>query len=136
MPEMFDYLNAITYNKKNIMEDDPFAEKEYKPYYINKNLEQHIDCFKYANEMNYYPFMDNKMQFDFLINSIRKKFRKSSKWLQPEFFEYIKCVKEYFNYSNTKAKIALDILSEDDLAMIKYRVRKGGAKDDRYIDRS
>ena len=33
-------------------------------------------------------------------------------------------------------KIALDILSEDDLAMIKYRVRKGGAKDDRYIDRS
>jgi len=37
-------------------------------------------------------------------------------------------VKEYFGYNNEKAKQALDILSDDDIAMIKERLNKGGRK--------
>ena len=85
MAQLFDFLNAIT-NKKNpnIMEEDPYTEKEYEPYKINHFLSMHTDCLEYANMMNGMPFMDKKMQFDFLINSIRKKFRRGEKWLKPD----------------------------------------------------
>ena len=137
MAEFFDFLNAIT-NKKNptIMEDDLHAEKEYEPYSINKSLMHHLDCLDAAVEMNGRPHTDKKMQFDFLINSIRKKFRKGEKWLRPEVLENIKYVKEYFNYSNDKARAALKILSDDDIMYIKYRLRKGGKRDDRNYDTS
>lgn len=136
MPEMFDYLNAITYNKKNIMKEDPYAEDDYKPYYINKNLAQHMSCLFSVNEMNFRPFTDKKLQFDYLINTIRKKFRRSSKWLKPDFVDDIECVKEYFTYSNKKAKEALKILTKSDIDMIKYKLRKGGEHYDRNDDRS
>lgn len=134
---VFNYLNAIT-NKKNptIMEDDPYSEADYEPFLVNRFLSENLDCLDSATEMNFRPFADKKMQFDYLINSIRKKFRKSSKWLRPELLDDIKCVKEYFNYNNAKAKVALKILSADDIILIKYRLRKGGKKDDRNYDRS
>ena len=75
----------------------------------------HTDCLEYAYMMNGMPFMDKKMQFDFLINSIRKKFRKGEKWLKPELIDDIECVKEYFSYNNVKAKQALKILSNSDI---------------------
>ena len=135
MAELFDYLNAIT-NKKNptVMEDDPYAEKDYDPYVINKFLSQKLDCIYDANEMNYRPFADKKMQFDYLINSIRKKFRKAEKWLKPESNGDLKYVQEYFNYNKKRASEALMLLTDDDIKMIKYSLRKGGEKDDRKYD--
>ena len=134
MAELFDYLNAITNNKKDIIWEDLYAEKEYEPYKINRFLSQDIDCILEANEMNYRPFTDKKMQFDYLINTIRKKFRKASKWLKPESDIDLKYVKEYFSYNSKKAKDALVLLTEDDIAMIKYRLRKGGEQHDRKYD--
>ena len=84
MLKIFDYLNAITYKKNNIMEDNLFVEKGYDPYKINKFLSEHYNCIVHVNEMNYRPFADNKLQFDYLINTIRKNFRKANKWLRPE----------------------------------------------------
>ena len=95
----FEYLNAITYKKMDIIGDDEYIEKKYNPYYINKSLSQHVDCVFFVNEMNIRPFTERKMQFDFLINSIRKKFRKGEKWLKPELIDDIECVKEYFSYN-------------------------------------
>ena len=40
----------------------------------------------------------------------------------------IECVKEYYGYSNDKAKSALDILTKDEIKLIKEKLYKGGTK--------
>ena len=40
----------------------------------------------------------------------------------------IECVKEYYGYSNDKAKSALDILTRDQIKLIKEKLFKGGTK--------
>jgi GTP-dependent phosphoenolpyruvate carboxykinase len=126
--ELFDFLNDISHKKKGVIRDDPLAEKDYKPYVINKFLSQHIDCILYVNEMNIRPHCDKILQFDYLINSLRKQFRRSSKWLKPDFFDNAEIVKEYFGYSTPKAKQALEILTEEQLDYIRFKLRKGGLK--------
>tara|TARA_R100000008_G_C3542255_1_gene145472 strand:- start:108 stop:494 length:387 start_codon:yes stop_codon:yes gene_type:complete len=126
--ELFDFLNDISHKKKGIIRDDPLVEKDYKPYVINKFLSQHIDCILYVNEMNIRPHCDKILQFDYLINSLRKQFRRSSKWLKPDFFDNVEIVKEYFGYSTPKAKQALEILTEEQLDYIRFKLRKGGLK--------
>ena len=121
-------MNDISHKKKGIIRDDPLVEKDYKPYVINKFLSQHIDCILYVNEMNIRPHCDKILQFDYLINSLRKQFRRSSKWLKPDFFDDVEVVKEYFGYSTIKAKQALEILTEEQLDYIRFKLRKGGLK--------
>ena len=133
--EIFDYLNAITYKKENIMGDE-LVEKDYEPYRINKFLSQHLDCILFVNEMNFSSHIDNKLQFDYFINSIRKKFRKSGKWLKPEDFEEVNLVKEYYGYSTPKAKEALKILGDDNIEYIRKKLYKGGTSHGRNNDRS
>ena len=123
---LFDYLNAITYNKKDVIGDDFMAEKFYNPYHINKTLSQNQDCIFYVNEMNCRPSADKKLQFDYLINNIRKRFRKAEKWLEAESLTDIDCIKEYYKYNDEKARQALSILAESDIAMIRENIQKGG----------
>ena len=126
--ELFDFLNDISHKKRGIIRDAPLAEKDYNPYIINKFLSQHVDCILYVNEMNIRPYCDKILQFDYLINSLRKQFRRSSKWLKPDFFDNVEIVKEYFGYSTPKAKQALEILTEEQLDYIRFKLRKGGLK--------
>ena len=70
----FDYLKAINETKKDIMVDD-VSEKEYNAFIINRGLSFFNDTVIYANEMNKYHHLDNRLQFDFFINIIRKKKR-------------------------------------------------------------
>ena len=124
--KLFDYLNAITYNKKDVIEDDPIIEKFYPAYQVNKTLSQNLDCILYVNEMNLRPSCDEKSQFDYLINNIRKRFRKAEKWLTPESLTDIDCIKEYYNYSDEKARRVLNIFPADEIVMIREIVQKGG----------
>ena len=43
-----------------------------------------------------------------------------------ETVENLEAIKEYFNYSNEKAKEALTVLSDDQIAEIKKKLDKGG----------
>ena len=88
----------------------------------------HYDCIAQANEMNGYHFLDKKVQFHFLINSIRKKKRFGGKWLSQSKLKNLEYVKEYYGYSNEKAKQALDILNEKQIEEIKMSLSKGGRK--------
>ncbi len=124
--EIFDFLNAINYKKNNIIRDDPQSVKEYEPYRINKFLSQNVDSILYVNEMNSRPHCDVELQFDYFINSLRERKRRAHKWLVSESFNDIEVVKEYYGYSDAKAKIALSLLNDDELVYIKQRLDKGG----------
>ena len=122
----FDYLKAINETKKDIMVDD-IAEKEYNPFIINRGLSFFKDTILYANEMNHYHHLDNRVQFDFFINIIRKK-KRWSKWIKASDVDNLELIKEYYGYSNEKAKSALSLMSNEQIEQLKQRIYKGGKR--------
>ena len=78
----FEFVKQILQGKKQLIVDD-ITEKEYKPFLTNRSLSYHKDCIIFANEMNQRHFLDNKMQNDFLLNTVRSMRRPFSKWLKP-----------------------------------------------------
>ena len=123
-----DYLPAINHTKKNLMNsDDPMWEKKYPAFMVNKVLSGFSDTIMLTNEMNRNHFLDRDMQFQFLLNSIRSK-KRFTPFLRASKIKDIECVKEYYGYSNDKAKSALDILTKEQLKLIKERLYKGGIK--------
>ena len=120
----FDYLKAINESKKDIMVDD-IAEKEYNPFIINRGLSFFKDTILYANEMNRHHHLDHRVQFDFLINIIRKK-KRWSKWIKTSEVDNLELIKEYYGYSNEKAKSVLSLLSNEQIEQLKQRIYKGG----------
>jgi len=127
MYELKDYLMAINETKVNLLASNDIAwKKKYPPYVINKCLSMFIDTLPHANEMNGYHFLDKDIQFSFLINSIRPKKRFGGKWIKQQKLHDLENVKEYYGYSNEKAKQALQILSTEQLEKIKQATYKGG----------
>ena len=123
-----DYLPAINHTKKNLMDsDDVMWEKKYPAFMVNKVLSGFSDTIMLTNEMNRNHFLDRDMQFQFLLNSIRQK-KRFTPFLRASKIKDIECVKEYYGYSNEKAKSALDILTKEQLKLIKERLYKGGTK--------
>jgi len=123
-----DYLPAINHTKKNLMDsDDPMWEKKYPAFMVNKVLSGFQDTVMLCNEMNRNHFLDRDMQFQFLLNSIRSK-KRFTPYVRRSKIKDIECVKEYYGYSNDKAKSALDILTKEQLKLIKESLYKGGTK--------
>ena len=122
----FDYVNAINYTKKNIMVDD-ITEKAYIPYMVNRQLSYFPDTVLAANEMNRNHHIDNRLQFDFFINIIRKR-KRFSKWYKPETVSDLDAVKKYYGYSNEKARQVLTLLSPEHINELKRKVTTGGRK--------
>ena len=129
MYELKDYLNAINFSKEKLLDtEDTEWKKKYPPFVINKCLSMFYDCIAQANEMNGYHFLDKDVQFNFFINSIRKKKRFGGKWLKQNVLKDIEYVKEYYDYSNEKAREALSILTKEQIELIKLSIDKGGRK--------
>jgi len=122
----FDYVNAINYSKKDIMET-PEDETAYTPFVVNRSLSYFADTVGIANEMNRYHHLDNRLQFSFLINIIRKR-KRFSKWVKPELENDVDVVKEYYGYSNEKARQVISLLTPTQLKSLKDKVNKGGRK--------
>ena len=122
----FEYCNAINYTKKDIMIDD-VAEKAYAPYMVNRQLSYFNDTVLAANEMNLKHHIDNRLQFDFFINIVRKR-KRFSKWFKPEQISDLDVVKKYYGYSNEKARQVLALLSTEQINELKNKVAKGGRK--------
>ena len=126
--DLKEYLNAINFSKKNVMDsDDNQWVKKYPAFIVNKMLSAFSDTIMLVNEMNRNHFIDKDMQFQFLLNSIRTK-KRYSPFLRASKLKEIECVKEYYGYSNDKAKSALDILTKDEIKLIKDKLYKGGTK--------
>ena len=122
----FEYVNAINYTKKDIMTDD-ITEKGYAPYMINRQLSYFPDTVLAANEMNRNHHLDNRLQFDFFINIVRKR-KRFSKWHKPETVSDLEAVKKYYGYSNDKARQVLTLLNSDQINELKNKVMTGGRK--------
>jgi hypothetical protein len=125
MTELKTWLNSINQTKKNLIDEDPSLEREYSPYVINRCLSGHLDCIMFVNEMNKYHFLPKKIQYDFLLNSLRTK-KRFAPWLRKDTIKDLDNVKRYYGYSDEKAKQALRILSKKQLNFIQSKFETGG----------
>lgn len=128
MTDLFkDIIPSILQTKKNVLED----EKEYSAFVVNKALSFHYDCVLQANEMNKFPSLPGTLQYHYLLNSIRGYKRPFRPWQKRETIENLETVKEYFGYSNEKAKEVLVLLDADQIEEIRKAIHKGGTNDSR-----
>ena len=126
MYELKDYLNSINHTKEKLMDtEDEQWEKKYPPFIVNKCLSGFQDTIMLVNEINQYPNTDKKLQFDFLLNSLRPR-KRFTPWLKANKLNDLEYVKEFYGYNNEKAKVALTILNEEQIATIKQKLEKGG----------
>ena len=123
----FEFIKSINQTKKDLIKDEPLAEKDYKPFLVNRGLSFFQDTVLQVNEMNRLHFLDNKLQFEYLLNSIRPR-KRWSKWLKPDKIDNLEVVKEYYGFGNEKAKEALEILTDADIEYIKDKFIKGGVE--------
>ena len=126
MYELKDYLNAINVSKESLLDsEDEMWEKKYAPFIVNKCVAPFPDTILLVNELNQYHHLDKKLQFDFLLNSLRTR-KRYTPWLKAKKLKNLEYVKEYYGYNNEKAKAALDILDDEQISAIKQRTNKGG----------
>jgi len=125
--ELKDWLNSINLNKNNIIKEDPDSERKYAPFIINKCMSGHLDTVLLANEMNMNHSLPKSLQYNFFLNSVRKK-KRFSPWLRKDKVKDLDCVKRYYGYSNQKALQALRILSPEQIVLIKSKLEIGGKR--------
>ena len=125
--QLKDYLYSINQSKKNILDGDADAERGYPPYIINRCLSSFTDTILYANEMNMSHHIDKDMQYEFFLNSVRKR-KRFSPWLRKDQIKDLDLVKRYYGYSNEKAKQVLNILTTEQLSHIRDRLETGGKR--------
>ena len=117
----FELIKSISNDKKDILEN----EKDYNAFMVNRGLSYFPDTVIYANEMNRFHHLDSRLQYHFLINTIRKRNR-FSKWNKSIESENISAIKQYYGYSNEKARDVLPLLSNENLKTIRGRIQHGG----------
>jgi hypothetical protein len=127
MSNPFDYVNSILQNKKNLIIDE-LTEKEYQPFLVNRTLSYHKDCIMYANEMNRRHLADKKLQYDFLLNTIRSQKRPFAKWVKSEKSDNLECIKQVFGLSDQKAREAMRLLSNEQIQQLKEQTDTGGLR--------
>ena len=102
-------LESINYTKEDVL--DPNG-KDYVPFVVNKSLSYFMDTVAYANEMNKYPFLDKRMQYDYLKGSIRKR-KRFSGWVKKDKSDVIDAIIKYYDVSYRKATEYERLLTED-----------------------
>lgn len=123
----FDWLNSITYDKKNLIAEDPKLESQYNSFMVNRGLSYHHDTIMYANEMNRLYDTDKKMQYHFFLHGLSKK-KRFAKWAKAESSDDVDFLSKTFGYSKQKSKDVLKILTDQQVKELRAAYAVGGRK--------
>ena len=122
------YENSIINGKEPIEIDG-----QYSQYRTNAVLMNHVDTVLYANEMNNKICLTDKMHYDYLFYSIRKKKRFSpplsaiEKKKRKEEQELISLISSFYKYNIVRSKEIL-LLTSEQINFIRKKQEKGGMK--------
>lgn len=129
MTNPFDYVNSINSSKKtNLMRDsenDTLAEKGYNAWVVNKAMSYFPDTILHANLMNQYHHLDNRPQYEFLLNSVRPK-KRFAKWVKDVGDEDLEIVCSYYGCNRNVGRDYLSLLSRDELDIMRQQLETGG----------
>lgn len=122
MTDLKDYLNSI--NLKNDLDKE--CLKKYPSYVVNKILANHIDCILHVNEMNQCYNLDKDLQYEYLLHIIRKS-KRYSPWNKKKRDNDIELIRLAYGYNEIKAKQALDILTPEQLSLLRIVFTSGAS---------
>jgi hypothetical protein len=71
---------------------------------------------------------DKKLQYDFLLNTIRSQKRPFAKWIKSEKSDNLECIKQVFGLSDQKARDAMRLLSNEQIQQLKEQTDTGGLR--------
>lgn len=124
----FDFIKSINQTKTDLLKEEDVSETDYVPFVINRSLSYFPETILHANQMNMSPLLDNKLQFHYLLNSIRPA-KRFAKWVKREDVEDLNVVQQFYGYNAEKAEQALSILTADHVRLIKQKLQRGGNND-------
>ena len=125
---LMDWLNSIGTSGEDLTEGNDNAINDYPPFIINKGMAQAIDTIMFANEMNKRPWLDEMLQYKFLLGSVSKK-KRYNKWVKAEpeaNQEDITMVSNYYKVNEMIASSYITLLKPDELEKIRSSFFKGG----------
>ena len=132
MPDLFkEIIPDINHGHTNLIRTGDMDEDEYggKCFIINRALSMNVDTILYVNEMNVNWQLAPLLQYDYYINSLRKK-KRWSKWAKATApSSDLELIKEYYNYNEQRAREVLDLLSESEIQNLRLKLSKGGTDD-------
>ena len=123
----FEFVKSINEKTGNLLENNQDLEKAYTPFLVNRGLSFMADTVLAANEMNSAPFLDKRMQYDYLYASVRKR-KRYAKWIKAEQDDLEDMIVEYYGVSRRKAAEYATMLTPEDVQFIKEKLNKGGTK--------
>ena len=130
MSNLWDYVSAIGYTKQDLMsgtDNDKLAEDGYVPFLINRAFSQTADTILYSNEMNINNHLANKLQFDYLINTVRPK-KRFAKWPKKLDSEVLTVLMQYYKCNIRRAQEYAHLLSSEQIEKIKQSLVAGGER--------
>lgn len=125
----FDFVKNVSHDKVDIMVD-AVEEKAYQPFLTNRALSYHQDAVYLINEMNCNHQLDNRLQYSFLINTLRKR-RRFSKWQKPYESKKLDTIKSFYGVSTQRAKEYLELLDDKQYRELKESMNFGGTNNGR-----
>jgi hypothetical protein len=126
MPSVFDYINDLSKDKKNLFEQDPeMNEKTYNQFMVNKGFSYYPDTILHAAEMNLLK-MSNSMHNKYFLEAIKPR-KRFSKWFKPEKDADLDIVQRYYKCGKREAQDYVKILSIEEINSIKRELNPGGA---------
>jgi hypothetical protein len=114
----FDVLNSINSSKENLIESGDLEESAYPAFIVRRGLSLYIDSIIYANAMNISHELDHKLQYEYLLNSVRKR-KRFSKWPKKLESPDIDLIKRDLNYSTKRALEVEKLLTEETIDRLK-----------------
>ena len=125
MADLFkEILPSILQTKQHCLHTEQ-DERQYPHFVVGRALSQFADCVFYANAVNYYPNLDNRLKYDFLLNTVKPYRRPFQKWAKKVEPIDLELVKEYYGYSDAKALDALKVLTDEQISHLKKELEKG-----------
>ena len=121
----WDLMDAINTHNTGLVTAENEAQCKKEAFFLFRGLGMGADTVIYANEMNSRPHLDFKLQFDFLINTIRPR-KRYNKWVKAEKDEVLEVIQEYYGYSIVKARQVLDLHTPAQIDLMRIRLNKGG----------
>ena len=128
MPGVFDFVNAASFTKQDLIRDsyDPETfEKAHEPYVCNKAFSYHQDTILFANEMNERHWLPKDANFRYFLNSLRPR-KRYGKWHKTKKSEEIDAISTIYNVNLTIAAQYHSLLTQEQLDSVMAMTFKGG----------
>jgi len=132
---IFDYIDSVLRSKVNLMRgsnNDGLMEKGYNAFMTNKALSFHVDTILYANELNRRSHLDNLLQYEYLLNTVRAMKRPRS-WVKKQEAEHIALIQEKYQVNSTRAHEMYSIIGDDGVEEIKKSMITGGTIKNKWM---